>query len=274
MYRAAGLRVGHAARARTSPRCCDAWAALPLLFQPGSGVELLRRHRRARPARRGGRPASRSTSSSRSAIFEPLGMTRHRLLRAPRTTTTGSPRSTRRDPRHAARRARRRAWASAAHAAAGLLSGGGGLVSTAARLPPLHADAAAAAASSTACGCSAPRTVRYMAQQPPARRRRPRGVRPAAVRRDDVRRRRLRARLLGRRSTRSRNKVLSSPGEFGWGGAASTAFWVDPVEEHHRRCSSPSCCRRAPTRSARSSSSSSTRRSSTSGPARKYVRNH
>jgi CubicO group peptidase (beta-lactamase class C family) len=27
------------------------------------------------------------------------------------------------------------------------------------------------------------------------------------------------------------NKVLSSPGEFAWGGAASTAFWVDPVEK-------------------------------------------
>ena len=27
------------------------------------------------------------------------------------------------------------------------------------------------------------------------------------------------------------NKVLSSPGEFAWGGAASTAFWVDPREE-------------------------------------------
>ncbi|MBV9932896.1 MAG: serine hydrolase, partial [Actinobacteria bacterium] len=27
------------------------------------------------------------------------------------------------------------------------------------------------------------------------------------------------------------NKVLSSGAEFAWGGAASTAFWVDPVEE-------------------------------------------
>jgi CubicO group peptidase (beta-lactamase class C family) len=27
------------------------------------------------------------------------------------------------------------------------------------------------------------------------------------------------------------NEVLSSPGEFAWGGAASTAFWVDPLEE-------------------------------------------
>jgi CubicO group peptidase (beta-lactamase class C family) len=26
------------------------------------------------------------------------------------------------------------------------------------------------------------------------------------------------------------NKVLSSPGEYAWGGAASTAFWIDPVE--------------------------------------------
>jgi CubicO group peptidase (beta-lactamase class C family) len=26
------------------------------------------------------------------------------------------------------------------------------------------------------------------------------------------------------------NEVLSSPGEFAWGGAASTAFWVDPLE--------------------------------------------
>ncbi|MBM37036.1 MAG: serine hydrolase [Acidimicrobiaceae bacterium] len=29
----------------------------------------------------------------------------------------------------------------------------------------------------------------------------------------------------------SKAKVLSQEGEFGWGGAASTAFWVDPVED-------------------------------------------
>jgi CubicO group peptidase (beta-lactamase class C family) len=27
-----------------------------------------------------------------------------------------------------------------------------------------------------------------------------------------------------------KNKVLSSEGEYAWGGAASTAFWVDPLE--------------------------------------------
>jgi CubicO group peptidase (beta-lactamase class C family) len=29
----------------------------------------------------------------------------------------------------------------------------------------------------------------------------------------------------------ARNKVPTSEGSFAWGGAASTAFWVDPVEE-------------------------------------------
>ena len=29
----------------------------------------------------------------------------------------------------------------------------------------------------------------------------------------------------------AQNKVLSTSGEFAWGGAASTAFWVDPSEE-------------------------------------------
>jgi len=26
-------------------------------------------------------------------------------------------------------------------------------------------------------------------------------------------------------------KVVCSPGELSWGGAASTAFWIDPAEE-------------------------------------------
>ena len=26
-------------------------------------------------------------------------------------------------------------------------------------------------------------------------------------------------------------QILGTPGEYAWGGAASTAFWVDPVEE-------------------------------------------
>ena len=42
---------------------------------------------------------------------------------------------------------------------------------------------------------------------------------------------RLRARILGRRSTRLRRESLRARGEYAWGGAASTAFWVDPAEE-------------------------------------------
>ena len=26
-------------------------------------------------------------------------------------------------------------------------------------------------------------------------------------------------------------EVMSSPGEYAWGGAASTAFWIDPLEQ-------------------------------------------
>jgi CubicO group peptidase (beta-lactamase class C family) len=29
----------------------------------------------------------------------------------------------------------------------------------------------------------------------------------------------------------SRAQLIGTPGEFAWGGAASTAFWIDPVEE-------------------------------------------
>jgi CubicO group peptidase (beta-lactamase class C family) len=29
----------------------------------------------------------------------------------------------------------------------------------------------------------------------------------------------------------AKSQIVRSPGEFAWGGAASTAFWVDPSEE-------------------------------------------
>ena len=34
-------------------------------------------------------------------------------------------------------------------------------------------------------------------------------------------------------------KVPGSVGDFGWGGAASTSFWVDPVARPHRRVHDP-----------------------------------
>ena len=32
-------------------------------------------------------------------------------------------------------------------------------------------------------------------------------------------------------STPPRAHIIGTPGEFAWGGAASTAFWIDPVKE-------------------------------------------
>lgn len=29
----------------------------------------------------------------------------------------------------------------------------------------------------------------------------------------------------------ARSQIVGSPGEYAWGGAASTAFWIDPSEE-------------------------------------------
>ena len=29
----------------------------------------------------------------------------------------------------------------------------------------------------------------------------------------------------------ARAQVLGTPGEYAWGGAASTSFWIDPAEE-------------------------------------------
>ena len=52
-----------------------------------------------------------------------------------------------------------------------------------------------------------------------------------AVRRDELRRRRVRPRVLGRRSTPPRTRCCDREGEYSWGGAASTIFWVDPREE-------------------------------------------
>jgi CubicO group peptidase (beta-lactamase class C family) len=64
-------------RTPTSRRCASAGPALPLLFEPGHGLELLGRHRRARPRDRGGhRPDARGGFAEQ--VFGPLGMTQTR----------------------------------------------------------------------------------------------------------------------------------------------------------------------------------------------------
>ena len=112
------------------------------------------------------------------------------------------------------------------------------------RLPPVHCRCCCPArtarpASSTACGCSArapsptwPATTCQAAG--------PGDVRPPAERRVAAARRRLRPRLRGRPRPGRRQGTSAREGELSWGGAASTAFWIDPAEEL-TVASSPSC---------------------------------
>ena len=147
------LRVRRAREAWTSRRCVRRVGRLPLLFEPGTRVQLQRLHRRARA---GGRGPLRADAGRvlRGAHPRPARHDRHRV--PARATPTGSPRST--QPRAGAQRPARARPRSRAPA---FLSGGGGLVSTAADYHRFT-QMLLGGASSTACACSAPRTLRYM----------------------------------------------------------------------------------------------------------------
>ena len=210
MYRHAGLRVGRAAEARPRRglrRVGPAAAAVPA----GHRVELLGRRPTCSAGSSRSSPGSRSTSSSPSAIFEPLGMTDTGFSVADADARRPARGALRAGPRDG-RAPPRRPMGAAAPPARRRLSGGGGLVS--------HGGATTTASPRCCLGGGeldgvrllGPRTVALHDPQPPARRRRPRGVRPPAVRRDDVRGRRLRPRVLGRRSTRWRQACSPSAG--------------------------------------------------------------
>ena len=206
--------------------CCEQWAALPLLFQPGTRVELRRLDRRARPRGRGDRgPAARRVP--RRPRARPARHDRHRASSRPRPTTAGSPRSTSPHPetgratrspaserpqqppdmplrRRRARLDRRRLRALHAHAAARRRA------RRRAPARPAHAAADDDATSSPAAPTSSAFGRPLFAETTFD------GVGFGlgfSVVEDPV-----------------AARYTSSRGEFGWGGAASTAFWVDPVE--------------------------------------------
>ena len=157
-------------------------------------------------------------------IFDPLGMTDTGFWADPAAQPRLAAVYMRGAGRHGgqARRPRR----GRAHAAARALRGRRSGVHRR-RLPAVHPDAAAGQSGRTGRRPAAePAHGRLHDPQPPAGRRRPGDLRPAAVRRDHLRRGRLRPGLL-RGPDPGPGKVLGSAGEFGWGGAASTAFWVD-----------------------------------------------
>ncbi len=206
--------------------CCDAWASLPLLFQPGSewnysvATDVLGRVLVVL----GDAPLDEVLAER---VLRPLGMDDTTFHvpeeQAGRLAALYSP-----DP--ATGRARRNdALGEHVLRPPDMFSGGGGLVSTAA---DVHRFAQMLLGGGALDGVRVlgTRTLRYM-----ARNHLPGGAdleqvgRPLfaettfdgvgfglgfSVLRDPV-----------------ANRVIGSPGELAWGGAASTAFWVDPAED-------------------------------------------
>jgi CubicO group peptidase (beta-lactamase class C family) len=224
IYRAAGFEWGAPAGVDLAD-CCDAWASMPLLFQPGSewnysvASDVL------------GRVVEVASGQSldeffRARIFEPLGMPdtafsvaepeRDRLA-ALYMPHPGTRQATRLD-----------SMGNLARHPPTALSGGGGLVSSAADYQRFT-QMLLGEGELDGVRLLGSRTVRYM-----ARNHVPGGVdleqfgRPlfAETTFDGV------GFGLGFSVVEdpAKNKVLSTKGEYAWGGAASTAFWVDPAE--------------------------------------------
>jgi CubicO group peptidase (beta-lactamase class C family) len=227
LHRAAGFEWGSPAGTDLA-RACDVWAGIPLLFQPGTdwnysvATDVL------------GRVIEVASGQSldeffATKIFGPLGMTStdfyaHDATRLAALYRRGADGTA----------ARLDALGNAARERQTMLSGGGGLVGTAGdyhRFTQMILDRPDSPAGELdGTRLLSPRTVRYM-----ARNHIPGGLdleafgRPLyaefpfsgvgfglgfAVCIDPV-----------------RAKVDCSAGELSWGGAASTAFWIDPAEE-------------------------------------------
>ncbi len=225
LYRAAGYELG-VPEGQDLPAACEGWASLPLLFQPGSAwgysvatdvlgrvVEVL-----------SGRPLDQFFAER---IFAPLGMKDTRwwvdendaerlaaLYRAHPLT---------------GKAVRHDALGKAALRPPRFLSGGGGLISTAADYGRFT-TMLLRGGELDGVRLLGNRTLRYMAQN-----HLPGGKDLAALNTggfaetvfDGV------GFGLGFAVVEDARplKTLATPGEFFWGGLASTAFWVDPVEE-------------------------------------------
>ena len=225
LYRAAGFDLGDPPSVDLA-QACDLWASLPLLFQPGTewaysvATDVL------------GRVVEVASGQHldefmADRIFRPLGMTDTAFWAGPAAQPRLAALYT---PGPDGRAARLDALGQRALTPPQMLSGGGGLVSTAAdydRFTQLLADRPGSPAGELdGVRLLSPRTVRYMARNHlpggldletfgrPLNAEAPfRGVGFGlgfAVLIDPV-----------------PGKVIGSAGEISWGGAASTAFWVD-----------------------------------------------
>src|SRR5215831_9418718 len=223
MYRAAGFEWG-TPRGMDLAACCDAWAQQPLVFQPGTewnysvATDVL------------GRVIEVASGQSldrffAERIFDPLGMTDTRFwVDAPDADRLAALYI----PDSDGRAARNDAMGREALRPPTSLSGGGGLVGTAG---DYHRFAQMLLRGGELDGVRllGSRTVRYMTCN----------HLPGGVDLESF------GRPLFSETTFNgvgfglgfsvmqnpvHNRVLSTPGEFAWGGAASTAFWVDPAE--------------------------------------------
>jgi CubicO group peptidase (beta-lactamase class C family) len=225
MYRAVGSDLGQPARMDLA-ELCELWAAQPLLFQPGSewaysvSSDVL------------GRVVEVAAGKSLDQVFverilEPLGMTettwwvegsdtdRLAALYTPVPKVGGTTRAD--------------GLGSAALRRPGHWSGGGGLIST---LADYHRFTQMLLRGGELDGARvlSPRTLAYM-----ARNHIPGGRDLAAFGRGQFGEAQYEGMGYGLGFGVVQDPILlkvpASPGEFNWGGAASTSFWVDPVEE-------------------------------------------
>lgn len=224
LYRDAGYDLG-APKGATLADACDAWARLPLRFQPGTRwnysvstdvvgrlVEVI-----------GGQPLDDHLSTR---IFEPLGMTETAFDAIGRTERLAAlyipdgptKQAVRFDP--IGRQVTRPAT---------FLSGGGGLVST---IGDYHRFLRCLLGGGTLDGARilGPRTLGFM-----ARNHLPGGVDMAAIAEEgmtELAREGMGSGLgFGVLLDPARARVAGSVGDLSWGGAASTGFWLDPAED-------------------------------------------
>jgi CubicO group peptidase (beta-lactamase class C family) len=229
MYRAGGFEWGMP-RGTDLARCCDIWAGLPLLFQPGSewnysvSTDVLGRVVEVLCGKR-------LDEFLAEAIFGPLGMTdttfHVELADAGRLAALYTPRP----DRKAARLDELGKYALIKPEA---VSGGGGLISTAAdyrRFMQLMAALPGSPAGELeGTRLLGPRTVRYMTSN-----HLPGGADLQAFGRPLDTETPFRGVGFGLGFAVIMDPVAGqtpcSPGEACWGGAASTAFWIDNAEQ-------------------------------------------
>jgi CubicO group peptidase (beta-lactamase class C family) len=224
MYRAAGFEWGMPP-GEDLAACCDMWASLPLLFQPGTewnysvATDVLGRVIEVVS----GQPLDRFLADR---IFGPLGMTDTRFFvdgdDAHRLAALYVPGADRKATRYDA-------LGVTATRPPTAPSGGGGLISSAA---DYHRFARMLAGEGRLDGVRllGSRTVRHM-----TRNHLPGGADLVACGRPIYPDQPLTGTGFGLGFAVVQDPVaagtLCSPGEFSWGGAASTLFWVDPAED-------------------------------------------